>query len=566
MRKLLKNKKACCVLLLVIAACNVLLLGIGMKNSSAKKFPQQPFVFSPISPEKSSIVTKYFRWPQAKPFIQDSDVTNPFHTSFSMLHPADKHKKGDRIAVKITARNGRGEMKTFGGDYFRVLLTSNDLLNGVTGDVIDHENGSYTVYVPLPFDGEGHLKVILIHPSESVQVLRKVTSSKGSPGLIFSGLFDDGKWQERAECNVWLHTMEGATEPELRANYCNFSHATMGEPWICEKPSQVPCSFIKTYEVARTYDAADILRESGLFRKGVNLRVMVGQPIKLEIFPSHATNQKLAPCRLPEVDSLPPRPGGYFFKDEWNSFHCRARHFATSQDEASCLEGKTIYFLGDSTIRQWYSYYVPLGLPSLIPKLKSGLSSFLGLKPGVAIWEKGPVTNLWEPRQATDPINNITLHFSAHGPPLQNGGSPYTMPYIADRLDGVKGGAGTAVVVTIGPHLLLFHPSVFITRLRGILRAMRRLLERAPSTQIFFKGFNVYKMDDLGSNQCCLFDWLAYRLDSIARRMIGDTQGVIYLDAWDMSASHHSTPNGLHTQAHVVRNELQLFLSFLCPK
>ena len=46
--------------------------------------------------------------------------------------------------MKITARNGRGEMKTFGGDYFRVLLTSNDLLNGVTGDVIDHENGSYT--------------------------------------------------------------------------------------------------------------------------------------------------------------------------------------------------------------------------------------------------------------------------------------------------------------------------------------------------------------------------------------------------------------------------------------
>lgn len=258
-------------------------------------------------------------------------------------------------------------------------------------------------------------------------------------------------------------------------------------------------------------------------------------------------------CKSLNAGTLSPKPSGYFFEGNWKSFYCKAKNFEAPLDEIKCLKNKQLHIVGDSTIRLWYSHYVqPFSMWSYFSR-------------GVYPAEMTKKENLWEPRKAVDNSNNIIFHFSSHGPPLQNGGSPSSQPYIADTIDEIKGGKETVLAVTIGPHMYLYDPAVYIRRLKTIKEAIKRLLVRSPDTVVVFKGMNIFMMDDFTANQCCLSDWLALRFDTIARNMFKNMKGVAYLDMWYMSGSHPSIPGGLHTQPEVVRNEVSLFLSFICP-
>ena len=111
------------------------------------------------------------------------------------------------------------------------------------------------------------LRVILIHPSEAVDLLRRVTSTRGSPGLNFHGVFEDGNMKEETDCNIWLPSMNGATPHQLENDYCDFTNQRLKEVWFCDKPKALECSAIQRYKVTRTNEAASLLDESGLFTK-----------------------------------------------------------------------------------------------------------------------------------------------------------------------------------------------------------------------------------------------------------------------------------------------------------
>ena len=265
-------------------------------------------------------------------------------------------------------------------------------------------------------------------------------------------------------------------------------------------------------------------------------------------------------CIRGKADSVPPVPSGQFVKGKWQSFHCDAKNFSLEWEKTACLSNKNIYILGDSTIRQWYGYL--LKNPFLV-WLHKIANIFGGDR--ICATEITSAENIWEPRTAVDASHSLFLHFSAHGPPLQNGGSPYSQPYIADRIDAIEGGKDTVLAFTVGTHLLLYDPSLFVQRLESINQAVSRLLKRSPGTVVLYKGFNVFEMDNFFSNQCCVSDWLAFRYDRIARNMFKDSKNIVFLDMWDLSASHHTKPSGLHTQQSLVQKEIDLFLSYICP-
>ena len=275
------------------------------------------------------------------------------------------------------------------------------------------------------------------------------------------------------------------------------------------------------------------------------------------------------PCEAEESNRawLPPRPAGYFSNGQWHSRQCKAHIFSSSAAEGECLRNKVIYFMGDSTIRQWYQKYTPISVFELMWRtLKLRVNRPLLGRNVFAV--EGPATDadIWSPRESYDSYYNITFKFSAHGPPLQNGGAPSSMPYIADRLDRIGSNQKVYVVITIGPHLLLYHPTVYISRLKSIKDAVMRLRKRSPESLVFFKGLGVYTMDDYSGNSCCLSDWLAYRYDNIARNMMKYVPGLIYLDSWDLTASYYDYENlGLHPPNDLLHIETELFLSFICP-
>ncbi|KAJ8268442.1 hypothetical protein COCON_G00136140, partial [Conger conger] len=51
-----------------------------------------------------------------------------------------------------------------------------------------------------------------------------------------------------------------------------------------------------------------------------------------------------------------PFPGGFYHLNQWSSSFCQTLPFLSEDAITKCLKGKTLYLLGDSTVRQWIEY------------------------------------------------------------------------------------------------------------------------------------------------------------------------------------------------------------------
>uniref|UniRef100_A0A8B9VLA6 Neurexophilin and PC-esterase domain family member 3 n=1 Tax=Anas zonorhyncha TaxID=75864 RepID=A0A8B9VLA6_9AVES len=222
-------------------------------------------------------------------------------------------------------------------------------------------------------------------------------------------------------------------------------------------------------------------------------------------------------------------PSGYYYEDHWRPRTHWIHHFNKSDDISKCLQGKVIHLFGDSTIRQWFEYLTPKNV--------------------------GPFMSV-------DLKHNILLKFRCHGPPIR-----FTtvfsseLRYIANELNGIVGGRNTVIAITIWSHFSTFPVEVYIRRLRNIRRSVIQLLDRSPKTLIIIRTANV---QELGP-EVSLFnsDWYSLQLDSVMRKMFSGI-AVHFVDAWEMSLAHY-LPHNLHPKEVIVRNQIDAFLSYVCP-
>uniref|UniRef100_A0A8B9BS93 Neurexophilin and PC-esterase domain family member 3 n=1 Tax=Anser brachyrhynchus TaxID=132585 RepID=A0A8B9BS93_9AVES len=195
-------------------------------------------------------------------------------------------------------------------------------------------------------------------------------------------------------------------------------------------------------------------------------------------------------------------PSGYYYEDHWRPRTHWIHHFNKSDDISKCLQGKVIHLFGDSTIRQWFEYLTSVPFESIIE-----------------------------------------------------------LRYIANELNGIVGGRNTVVAITIWSHFSTFPVEVYIRRLRNIRRSVIQLLDRSPKTLIIIRTANV---QELGP-EVSLFnsDWYSLQLDSVMRKMFSGI-AVHFVDAWEMSLAHY-LPHNLHPKEVIVRNQIDAFLSYVCP-
>ncbi|XP_025233623.1 NXPE family member 3 isoform X2 [Theropithecus gelada] len=166
------------------------------------------------------------------------------------------------------------------------------------------------------------------------------------------------------------------------------------------------------------------------------------------------------------------------------------------------------------------------------------------------------------PFLAVDQKHNILLKYRCHGPPIR-----FTtvfsseLHYVANELNGIVGGKNTVVAIAVWSHFSTFPLEVYIRRLRNIRRAVVRLLDRSPKTVVVIRTANA---QELGP-EVSLFnsDWYNFQLDTILRRMFSGV-GVYLVDAWEMTLAHY-LPHKLHPDEVIVKNQLDMFLSFVCP-
>ena len=99
--------------------------------------------------------------------VQEKNQSHPNFSIMQLSKNTSNHTVGDYLQIKIILYDELGRPLSRGGDSVRIWGTGSTLKSNVAGDVIDHNNGSYTGNILLPWKG-----IINIHTriSETLQV------------------------------------------------------------------------------------------------------------------------------------------------------------------------------------------------------------------------------------------------------------------------------------------------------------------------------------------------------------------------------------------------------------
>uniref|UniRef100_A0A8C5HP07 Neurexophilin and PC-esterase domain family, member 3 n=1 Tax=Gouania willdenowi TaxID=441366 RepID=A0A8C5HP07_GOUWI len=194
-------------------------------------------VFQPISPEEAleeENILKSIAWPKTSSMTSLKNSSNPKCSKFTILPKmgGGQWYIGDQLEVSIIMKDYNCHPKTSGGDFLVASLKNRNLQAGVSGQVIDHLNGSYTAVFLLVWEGQADVEVILVHSSEAVTVLKRL-NWENPDRVSFKSVFRLGSVAESTVCNICL-------QPTVQP-VCNFTDVCTGEPWFCLKPKNLSC-------------------------------------------------------------------------------------------------------------------------------------------------------------------------------------------------------------------------------------------------------------------------------------------------------------------------------------
>ncbi|XP_078495775.1 NXPE family member 4-like [Ciona intestinalis] len=469
---------------------------------------------------------------------QNTDFTlNTFNNSrVVIVDKRTKYKTGDILNARIDAYDWKENKSSFGGDYFvaRLIYGNNTLYpDGIAGIVTDHRNGTYSIRVPLLIPGEARLEVKLMIPLEGIAELIRCTSLRKYLGTQYHA---ELQTNETTECNVDF-TFTNLTADEI----CDYSNPRNQEPWFCVKPPSGKCPKIvqeifKEFKRSEFDLSNEICNEPLLKQLGCNQTI---QSPGLNITVSSGIEEPTRPlplCKTSLNGMKQLKPNGYFINGTWKSRFCK-NNLKSFNETRACFKNKEIYFLGDSTSRQYYYLFATkMGLLSKEPPYEQGY------------WHEPKTTG----------SGSIRFYYRAHGQPLQNKGPPHTKPYMSDVLDEIAPGQQQVVIVfNLGLHIIYYEPSLFIHRMRGIRDAIIRLNQRRPNVRFIYRSQRVLNTS-YGKNN----GWLAYRYNVLTREVFKNVKNFFYFDVWEMSVVWPL--NEFHPKQPYLEQEGIYLCNFIC--
>ncbi|XP_057244905.1 neurexophilin-3-like [Malurus melanocephalus] len=132
--------------------------------------------------------------------------------------------------------------KLFGwGDFYSNIKTVKlNLL--ITGKVVDHGNGSVSVFFQHNSTGRGNISVSLVPPTKAVQF------------GVEQQIFIEAKESKVFNCRVESERAERARKtspcPHDPARSCSQEHTRSRSAWLCSRPARLVCVYI-------TFDSSD---------------------------------------------------------------------------------------------------------------------------------------------------------------------------------------------------------------------------------------------------------------------------------------------------------------------
>ncbi|XP_074554901.1 NXPE family member 3-like [Halichoeres trimaculatus] len=543
--------KGCAVLLFLVVVLFTLkymdLLEFKSEEISVIYFEKEPTdspvtndfcTFKPLPPLEAleeQLLLNSTAWPETPRLsspLSLEHTSDPANSTFAILpkRGGGEWHVGDQLEVLIKMYDFQGHAKKSGGDLLVPRLHSKSLGAGVAGLVVDHLNGSYSVVFPLLWEGDAQVEVVLAHSSEAITVLRRLNKEEPDR-VIFKGIFRSGSVSERTTCNVCLR--------QTGQQQCNYTDLRTGEPWFCYKPQNLSCDARRSH-MKTGYKTVLKDKEDKLFQRKVNFEVSLKALGQASVI---VLPQKKEQTKANE-DSGKSKVAGYYYQGVWQAVDgTRVQQFNNASAISQCLKGKILHMYGDSTMRQWFEYF-----KTSLPDAKE--------------------VNLNSPSQAGpfmiwDNANKFSVTYRIHGLPLRIYSIPTSKEsYVANGLDELLGGTNTVVVLSIWAHFSTFPIELYIRRLQSIRKAVVRLLDRAPGTLVVIRTANLQSIQLPGvlSNG----NWFSVQVDQVLRAIFKGLN-VRWVDAWEMVQAHH-LPHNLHPQPPIIKNMINVLLSYICPK
>ncbi|XP_023663570.2 NXPE family member 4-like isoform X3 [Paramormyrops kingsleyae] len=456
------------------------------------------------------------------------NTSSPAWSTVSLEHLQAQYCMGDTLDVRVDMRDHSGRPKTHGGDFILARIHSPKLQASAAGAVTDLRNGSYRVRFTLLWPGEVQVSVLLMHSSEAVQALwrsRQLNYNK----ITHKGNFVKGSKTETSECGFQLNASK---------SLCEYKDERDGESYACYTPPTLPCHSIDTMSSFNTPGSALTKEEASL---------LTGNHIGVKIKNKFGNVDVKNCCVIPNsrgrdcIQRINPSiPSGFFWRNQWSSLYYQTGSFFTLKSINSCLKGKTLYLMGDSTVRQWIEYLI-----TIQKEFQSILNSVKGISSIKFVNPKGEYSIQWK-------VHNYPW-ITAHKSKLSESS------YISRDLDTIGAeGEDTVVVIGVGQHFRAYPLELFIRRLLSLRGAIQRLQARSPGTRIFIKLENTR---ELSSEPERFSDWHGHLQNLAQRKVFGDLE-VGFVDAWEMTVAANTFVT--HPNPTFIASEVAEFLSRLC--
>ena len=230
---------------------------------------------------------------------------------------------------------------------------------------------------------------------------------------------------------------------------------------------------------------------------------------------------------------------GFFYNDTWYSEHCKG---PVKSSYKMCLLDTSLIMIGDSTMRQWYSF----------------IERDMKCVRATETWTK---KNWHRITACSLPSVRFTMKWIPHAQPCFMGErwikSEQVFISISRNMDETKRDIKVVFVINTYSHLLRYHHSVFRNRMRIISNSARILLQRNKNAKILIKGPHTYR------RSMEVADYFGYLFRQIIyEEFSGLHDKVIYLDTKDTTIATAQTD--IHPPEAVVRANVYQMLNYIC--
>ncbi|XP_048239789.1 NXPE family member 3-like [Haliotis rufescens] len=161
-------------------------------------------------------------------FLHSKDMADGLFSTVSIIGDRSLFSLGESIKVQIDLLKGNNDRKHIGGDYIRLWMEDQNNGAFVSGNVIDHRNGSYTGVLKALWVGQAIIRVFLAGTREEILLYYKLYELYSSMWTIKAG-FVAGNISERTQCSTVA----------FDGDMCNMTSQNGGLPWFCKKPLNI---------------------------------------------------------------------------------------------------------------------------------------------------------------------------------------------------------------------------------------------------------------------------------------------------------------------------------------